>query len=220
MHSYDVDGCTTDESTRAIAESQLPGSPTTSQSRPIAGADDRRLQGGLHGPELIATLAKPSSGRILFDGVDITKKPGAMCRRLGITPRSAPLIAFAEWRDDGGTRCLRQPVRRSARAACRAIRLDRRTLIRPVGAEHAAVACLGTQHRLAVLALVEPLAGVGRHGFLLRVAALRAGEDRLKNDLGHVTEPASQTTETPRRPSPETAPRAKFSRDRTRPLRA
>jgi len=106
-------------------QGQLTADLVKTRYRPEAGADDRRLQGGLHGPELIATLAKPSSGRILLDGVDITKKPGAMRRRMGITPCSAPLIAFTEWRDDGGRRCLRQPVRRSARAACRAIRLDR-----------------------------------------------------------------------------------------------
>ena len=103
-----------------------------SRNRPNAGAGDRRLQGDLHGRELIATLAKSSSGRILFDGVDITKNPGAMRQRLGITPRSAPLIALVEWCDGGGTRCLMQSVLRSTRAACRALRLDRRTLVRPI----------------------------------------------------------------------------------------
>lgn len=142
-------------------------------------------------------------------------------RREG-SPRSAALIALAECsRAAEDIRCFRKLVSCSARAARRtSSRLDRRTLVRTVGAEHAAVARHGAQHRLAVLALVEPLAGVGRHRFLLRMAALRTGEDRLKNDRSHVTEPASPTTGNPRRPSPASAPRARSSRDRTRRPRA
>ncbi|MES3020345.1 MAG: ABC transporter ATP-binding protein [Pseudomonadota bacterium] len=37
--------------------------------------------------QMIATLTKPSSGEILFDGVDIAKKPGHIRRRLGFLPQ-------------------------------------------------------------------------------------------------------------------------------------
>jgi ABC-2 type transport system ATP-binding protein len=37
--------------------------------------------------QMIATLAKPSSGRILFDGVDIQARPEAIRRRLGYLPQ-------------------------------------------------------------------------------------------------------------------------------------
>jgi ABC-2 type transport system ATP-binding protein len=37
--------------------------------------------------QMIATLTRPSAGQILFDGVDIVKKPGEMRRRLGFLPQ-------------------------------------------------------------------------------------------------------------------------------------
>jgi ABC-2 type transport system ATP-binding protein len=37
--------------------------------------------------QMIATIAKPSSGQILFDGVDIAKRPEAMRARLGFLPQ-------------------------------------------------------------------------------------------------------------------------------------
>lgn len=37
--------------------------------------------------QMIATIAKPTSGEILFDGVDIVKKPEAMRARLGFLPQ-------------------------------------------------------------------------------------------------------------------------------------
>lgn len=37
--------------------------------------------------QLVATLARPTSGSILFDGVDIVRKPDAMRRRLGFLPQ-------------------------------------------------------------------------------------------------------------------------------------
>ena len=111
---------------------------------------------------------------------------------------------------------LRSPTRRSARTARRrSIRLNRRALVGAKGAEHTAVARLRTQHHFAALALVEPLAGVGRHRFLLRMAALRTGHDRLKNDRAHLTDPGSRTKGTPRRPWPARVPLARSSRDRT-----
>jgi len=43
--------------------------------------------------QMIATLAKPSSGRIVFDGVDIAKKPEVMRRRLGYLPQDFGVYA-------------------------------------------------------------------------------------------------------------------------------
>jgi ABC-type multidrug transport system ATPase subunit len=37
--------------------------------------------------QMIATLTRPTSGQILFDGVDIVKKPNAIRRRLGFLPQ-------------------------------------------------------------------------------------------------------------------------------------
>ena len=37
--------------------------------------------------QMIATLTRPTSGQILFDGVDIVKKPDAIRRRLGFLPQ-------------------------------------------------------------------------------------------------------------------------------------
>ena len=37
--------------------------------------------------QMIATLARPTSGQILFDGIDIAVKPGAIRRRLGYLPQ-------------------------------------------------------------------------------------------------------------------------------------
>jgi len=37
--------------------------------------------------QMIATITKPTSGRILFDGVDVVAKPDALRRRLGYLPQ-------------------------------------------------------------------------------------------------------------------------------------
>jgi hypothetical protein len=108
----------------------------------------------------------------------------------------------------------------STRAARRTIGLNGRALVRTVRAENAAVARLRTQHDLAVTALVEPLAGIGGHRLRLHMAAGRARERRLQDDLGHVTEPVSPPTDIPRRPSPESRRRAMSWPDRTRRPRA
>jgi hypothetical protein len=55
-----------------------------------------------------------------------------------------------------------------------------------VGAIDAAIACLGLEDDLAVLAVVEPLAGVGGHGFGLGVAAVRTAQGRSQFDACHV----------------------------------
>ena len=59
------------------------------------------------------------------------------------------------------------------------LHLHRRALDRSVGAEHAAVSRLRPQQRLALFALVEELTGIGRHGFMRGMAAVRAGQHRL-----------------------------------------
>lgn len=58
--------------------------------------------------------------------------------------------------------------------------LDRRARYVTEGAEDAAVACIRAQERAAASALVEELAGVGRHRFRRLMAAMRACEGGLK----------------------------------------
>jgi hypothetical protein len=62
-------------------------------------------------------------------------------------------------------------------AAASSLFLNRGTLDRAERTKHAAVAAIGAQHRFAIAALIEKLAGVRRHGFLLRKFAVRAGQD-------------------------------------------
>lgn len=52
-----------------------------------------------------------------------------------------------------------------------------RAFDRSVGAEHAAIALLGAQHRFAPAAFVEELAGVRGHGFRLGESAARTGQN-------------------------------------------
>lgn len=54
--------------------------------------------------------------------------------------------------------------------------LDGRTFLCAIGAEHTAVPRLRAQQGPATLALVEPLARVGRHGFSFAVSTLGTGE--------------------------------------------
>ena len=86
------------------------------------------------------------------------------------------------------------PQLKSSRAAARSVRLDWRALLISVGAEDATVARLWPQQRLAVLALVKPLARFGRHGFFLDMPALRASECRLQCDLAHDSSVPDRTT--------------------------
>lgn len=69
--------------------------------------------------------------------------------------------------------------------AAAALLLDGGTLRRAKGTEHAAVARLGTQQGLAVAALVVELASIRRHGLQFGEAAMRANQDRLKNNGAH-----------------------------------
>lgn len=75
-------------------------------------------------------------------------------------------------------------TRASATTGPLALDLDRRTGHITIGAEHAAVAGQGFQQAVARLAFVEPLTGVGGHGFGLGMAAVRAGQGGLQDGAG------------------------------------
>ena len=64
--------------------------------------------------------------------------------------------------------------------AALALKLDGRARHRAIGTEHAAVPHLRAQRGAATLALVEELAGVGRHLFDLAVSAVRTGDFGVK----------------------------------------
>ena len=66
-----------------------------------------------------------------------------------------------------------------------ALLLNRRAGHGAVGTEYTAVARFWAKQGFAADALVEELAGIRRHGFLLLPAALRAGDDRLQKDFAH-----------------------------------
>jgi hypothetical protein len=96
---------------------------------------------------------------------------------------------------------------RSARAT-RGLGLNRRALVRAMRTEDAAVAGLWMQQRLAVVALIEPLASINGHRLFLRVTALRARDGRLQGDIAHFTEPASPMKGTRPRLWPSSRPPA------------
>jgi len=58
--------------------------------------------------------------------------------------------------------------------------LDRRARHRAVGAEHAAIAREGLEPFTAALAVIEELAGIGRHCLDDLMATLRASQGGLK----------------------------------------
>lgn len=64
------------------------------------------------------------------------------------------------------------------------MQLDRWARHIAVRAEYAAVTRQGFEECVASFALVEPLAGIGRHGLKLDVAALGAGQRGLQNGFG------------------------------------
>jgi hypothetical protein len=76
-------------------------------------------------------------------------------------------------------------LRASTLPAALALLLYRWALHRAKGTEHAAIAHIGTQQRLAALALVVELAGIGGHSFPLGETTMRAGQHRFKNDGIH-----------------------------------
>jgi hypothetical protein len=55
----------------------------------------------------------------------------------------------------------------------------------PIGAVHAAVAGFWLQHRVTLLAFIEPLACIRRHCFGLHKAALRACQRGFQRDVAH-----------------------------------
>ncbi len=66
-----------------------------------------------------------------------------------------------------------------------AVRLNGRAWHRAIGAVNTAVTWLGPENRAAVVAFVQPLAGVDRHGLGFDVAAFRASQCRLGNHGSH-----------------------------------
>src|SRR5512142_721429 len=77
------------------------------------------------------------------------------------------------------------PPRSTATIAAFAVQLNRRARDRTVGAVDAAITRFGLEHRVTLLALVKPLAGVGRHRLNLDVTAHGAGQCRLHDHRGH-----------------------------------
>jgi hypothetical protein len=86
--------------------------------------------------------------------------------------------------------------------------LNRRTRHRAERAEHAAVAQLRAQQRVAGRALVVELAGVGGHGFLLGMATVRAGQHRLEDEGAHRGVNSARWTDSQRWSWPWSAPPA------------
>jgi hypothetical protein len=74
---------------------------------------------------------------------------------------------------------------RSPGATTGSLPLNRRTFHRAIGTEHATIARLRPEQRSALLALVEELAGIGRHDFRFRVPATRTGYRRAQDYLRH-----------------------------------
>lgn len=130
-------------------------------------------------PDLRVVRWSPSAGR-------------GFPRAFALAQASEPKPGYARWEMkggrnrtgvDGADECSRE--RLLHRLAAAALRLNRRAGYRPERTEHAAVARLRAQECSAVRALVEELAGVGRHRLLPRKATTRAGQDRLQNDSTH-----------------------------------
>ena len=55
-----------------------------------------------------------------------------------------------------------------------------------VRAKDTAVARFGPQHRMAVLAFVKPLAGIGGHALGFKMAAIGTAQGRVKQDWIHL----------------------------------
>lgn len=72
------------------------------------------------------------------------------------------------------------PGNRSLFATVR-LHLDRWTFDSPKGTENTTVTGMGTQQRLAAVALIVELAGVGRHYFSFDVAAVRTCQHRFQD---------------------------------------
>lgn len=70
----------------------------------------------------------------------------------------------------------------NALAAATARLLDRRAFHRAKRTKHTTVTRLGAQQGFASCAFVEPLAGIGGHGFLSGKPAVRAGDYGFQDD--------------------------------------
>ena len=108
--------------------------------------------------------------------------PSGRCRAAGLHCLGNVVLPMPQWpaRQHSFTSA---PLLHSATAVLPA--LNRWARHRAVGAEHAAVARLRSQHRPAMLALIEELACIGRHDLPLAVTAVRAGEYRFSDKSGH-----------------------------------
>jgi hypothetical protein len=86
------------------------------------------------------------------------------------------------------TRRVRAQIRASSlsipRSAAAVIALDRRTRDRAVGTEHAAIAREGLEPFTTALAVIEELAGIGRHRLDSLIAAFGASQCGLKLHIG------------------------------------
>jgi hypothetical protein len=83
--------------------------------------------------------------------------------------------------------------RAKAALSVKALALLRRAGDRAERAEYAAVAVLGAQPRTAFPTVIKKSAGIDRHVFALREAAMRTGDDRMKNDVIHDFKAAGST---------------------------
>jgi hypothetical protein len=63
--------------------------------------------------------------------------------------------------------------------------LDRRAFGRTVGTKYAAIPWLGFKQGAAFFAVIEKLAGIGRHDFPFGMPALRAGNRRFESHSLH-----------------------------------
>jgi hypothetical protein len=63
--------------------------------------------------------------------------------------------------------------------------LDRRAFDRTVRAEYTAILGVGLEQCATSLALIEKLAGIGRHGFRFGVTTVRTCNRRVENDRLH-----------------------------------
>lgn len=97
-----------------------------------------------------------------------------------------------------------------------ALRLDRWTFHRAVGAVHTTISQLRTKHRFACFAFVEELARVRWHHFLFRVPALWARQHRFEHLVCHWFT-SLQLKESPLPPLPWSTPQGWFCPDRNSP---
>src|SRR3990167_9321035 len=99
--------------------------------------------------------------------------------RLSITPEAASGAASI-----AGSR-VSESLRIGTAASVVVTGLNRRARHRPERAEHTTIARFWTQDGVATFALVEPLARVRWHCFVLRMPALRACQNRVQEQTCH-----------------------------------